>query len=214
MRFTWKMTVVTMALGFLVGCPDVGGGDGGEPACTSDLDCDGLDQCHPTLNVCVPDCTQEGETCPAFAPVCNGPDADGAYPLELVNASADPGYRAICVCTDDASCPDGQVCSTEFQECVTGETGETGCTDIGDCGDGEICDDGECVVPEDECTVATEYEDCVPTGGFCDDTDNMCYPAEEFTANCTDADSAPGQSGPPHIVIDSMDAPSTRPQGR
>lgn len=201
MRVTLKMTVVTMALGIVVGCTPGVGGDGGVPECESDLDCEGLDQCHPTLNICVQDCTaDDADTCPAVAPECNAPDDEGNYPLEEADPDADERFRAICVCIEDADCGAGETCDPVDRECVADGNGDecTVATEDEDCAADEICVDGECVVDGDE---TCEFDDdCFGSGGLCA-TDDMCYLAEDLTADCADADEAPAQAGPPHIVV-------------
>lgn len=70
-----------------------------------------------------------------------------------------------------------------------------------DCAAGESCVDGECVADGDQ-TCAVD-DDCLGDGGLCA-PDDVCHLAEDVTADCSDADDAPAQSGPPHIVIFSV----------
>lgn len=206
MRITPQKLLLTATFSalFVVGCSPGADGDGGEVECSSDVDCDGTDQCHPGLGICVPDCTvEDAEACPAEAPVCNGPNDDGVYPLEEEDPNADQAFRLICVCINDDSCVDGEVCDTETRECVPGQS-DAGpqpdeCEVDADCEEGEFCIDGSC---QAECV---DF-DCIPNGELCrlDPAAadfNQCVIAESETAYCADANSAPAQSGPPHIVV-------------
>lgn len=209
MRTSLKSLFVTAAFGFVVvGCAPGTGGDGGEPECASDTDCEGSLQCHPGLGVCVEDCSlDESAACSAEAPVCNEADDNGDYPLELEDADADQAFRLLCICVVDGDCGTGEICDPDTRECVEGEAGDAGpgpdeCTvpteDV-DCGADEFCIDGSC---EPACV----DDDCIATGELCQyiDTDaefNQCVIADEVTATCTDAAEAPAQEGPPHIVV-------------
>lgn len=208
MRIPQKL-LLTAAFGafFVVGCTP---GDISEE-CTSDLDCEGTDQCHPGLNVCVADCTLEDgdDACTAEAPICNRADDDGNYPLEDADPSADQAFRLVCVCIDDTDCGNGEVCDTETRECVAGQSQDE-CTEDDDCDEGFECsEDGECVAEEIDDT-CTSDEQCLGEGGLCDiDGTDQCVPADELTGDCADADTAPAQSGPPHIVVRYVEAVSS-----
>lgn len=182
MRITPQKILVTAALGFLVGCaPATGGGDGGAPECELDTDCDGSDQCHPGLGICVQDCTaDDADACPAdLAPTCNGPDEDGNYPLELEDPNANQAYRLLCVCINDGDCGTGEICDPDTRECVEGEGGDE---DAG---------------PDNTCV---DDSDCLENGELCT-TEDTCLLADDLTSDCDAAADAPLQGGTDDIVI-------------
>lgn len=201
MRISLKKILVTAALGFVVGCAPgtAGDGDGGDAECTSNLDCEGTQQCFLALGICEEPCTSDDE-CSGDRPVCNmRPDADSEYPLDA------DGTRDHCICTAD-SCAAGEVCSDVTGACEPGEETDAGpqdectvATEVEDCGADAFCIDGTC---EDACL----DDDCIATGELCQYSDadpefNQCVVADEVTATCADAAEAPAQEGPPHIVV-------------
>ena len=205
-----SLSAVSVAFGltFMWACAP--GGAGTEPECTSDTDCDGTLQCHPVTQTCEEDCTlAESAACGAEAPVCNGPDDDGNYPLELEDENADQALRLLCVCVVDGDCGDGEICNADTAKCEAGESTDdagptpdecTVATVAADCAADQLCVDGTC---EDECV----DDSCLPSGELCDiddsvDTYNQCVIAEDLTAGCSDASAAPAQAGGPTVIYD------------
>ncbi len=215
MRISLNKLLVTAAFGFVVGCtPGTGTGDGGvEAECESDTDCPDTDQCHPGLGICVQDCSlDDADTCGAAAPVCNEADDEGIYPLEAFDADADQAYRLLCICIEDSDCGSDEICDPDTLECVAGESTDecTVETEATDCAEGEVCTDGTCV--PDEVETCTDDPECFAEGGLCDfGVTDQCVLADELTATCSDADSAPAQAGPPHIVVYSYSIEDTVP---
>lgn len=208
MRITPYKLLLTAAFSFAVACTPGEGGDGGAPECESDLDCEDSDQCHPGLGVCVQDCTLDtADACPAEAPVCNEADDDGSYPLEVADPDADQAFRLLCVCVEDSDCGADEICDPDIRECVPGESTADECVDDTDCGEDELCIDGGCEAFCDDYACAADGDLCRLDDAAPDF--NQCVIAESETAWCADADDAPAQSGPPHIVVYAHEAGPT-----
>lgn len=117
-RFAFVATTATFTLPLgAADCLSIGGvgGDGGEVSCQSDLDCPGLEQCHPTLQVCELECIEDLD-CIGDRPVCNvRVAAEGSDELSYI-LEVD-GIRDLCIC-DDTSCAEGEECSPETGTCI------------------------------------------------------------------------------------------------
>lgn len=196
MRISLKKILVIAGLGLVVGCAPSGvGGDAGVE-CTSNLDCEGTDQCQLELGVCETPCTSDAECTEDGRTVCNMlPDPDGEYPLDV------DGTRDHCIC-QEGTCPAGETCSATGL-CEPGDDVDAGpqdeCTDDTECGADEVCVDGGC---QAQCF----DEDCWVDGDLCvlaegDPEFNQCVLADELTSDCDEATGAPAQTGTDDIVI-------------
>ncbi len=181
-------TMVALAL-VLVGCyrgppprSELGGG------CTSQADCAGTLYCcyDHTCNECCGDYhCRPGDECVEYECVepeeCTvNSDCCDLHPGEVWKCDDGECIKVGCEKPQDCEqiCPTGEwECEESFGDCVKPTpTPEPECTEDADC-DGGVCDDGECVEAEAQCTENQECENLYGQGWEC--TDGECVEAEK-----------------------------------
>jgi hypothetical protein len=223
--FVLGLGLMTLPLG-AGDCFGPGGGDAGVAECELDTDCEGdTARCHDFLLICEDECTADADCLESDRPVCNMPSDPEDNTSYVLNVD---GIKDLCICDAD-SCGDGMMCDDATGTCVEGE--DEGCTADTDCESDETCNttDGvcECSTPGDErldpsdsdvvlqvclgdgtwaepCSDDGCYDDAIE---LCQDVDadatdyNMCVPAEDLTADCTEA-AGESQSGTTPTIYD------------